>query len=56
MLTYFYGRPKVEKRIEGYNGLRSLNLLQSNMWLCVVDFNELLYQSKKSGGPFRGAK
>lgn len=56
MLACFYGYPEVKKRIEGYNVLRCLNQLQPNMWLCVGDFNELLYQFEKSGGPNRSTK
>ncbi|XP_040996152.1 uncharacterized protein LOC121242341 [Juglans microcarpa x Juglans regia] len=56
MLTCFYGNPKTEKRYEGWGILRHLNRLQPKRWLCLGDFNEILYHSEKYGGARREEK
>lgn len=42
MLTCFYGHPKTDKRIEGYQILRHLHTLDPHKWLCIGDFNEII--------------
>lgn len=56
MLTFFYGHPKTNKRLEGYNILRHMNNLHPYMWLCIGDFNEVLFHSEKYGGAQRSNK
>jgi hypothetical protein len=50
-LTGFYGQPDVGKRHEAWSLLRHLRLLSLNAWLCVGDFNEIMEESEKFGGP-----
>ncbi|KAG2663529.1 hypothetical protein I3760_16G034600 [Carya illinoinensis] len=56
MLSCFYGHPLTDKRVEGYNILRHLHSFNPKMWLCIGDFNEILFQSEKEGGAPRFVK
>ncbi|XP_042972927.1 uncharacterized protein LOC122304723 [Carya illinoinensis] len=47
MLTGFYGHPVTSKRKLSWNLLRELKPSQGIPWLCIGDFNEILYQKEK---------
>ena len=49
----FYGEPDTHKRFESWDLLCSLHRQSSLPWLCAGDFNEIVKQSKKSGGRLR---
>jgi hypothetical protein len=46
----FYGHLEVAKRQEAWDLLKELGQLSPTPWLCIGDFNEVLYMSKKWGG------
>ncbi|KAL3839206.1 hypothetical protein ACJIZ3_023797 [Penstemon smallii] len=48
-LTGFYGEPDATKRKKSWNLLRRLASSCSKPWLCIGDFNALLYNSEKKG-------
>ena len=46
----FYGEPDTQKRIESWDLLRALKRKFQSLWLCAVDFNELVRGEQKIGG------
>jgi exonuclease III len=48
--TGIYGEPKVEEREKTWKLLRTLKHHNDKPWLCVGDFNEILYAWEKEGG------
>ncbi|KAL0416512.1 UNVERIFIED_CONTAM: hypothetical protein Slati_3483100 [Sesamum latifolium] len=48
-----YGEPDTDKRVGFWNLLRRLHSQSARPWLCAGDYNELLAQSEKDGGPLR---
>ncbi|KAH9779367.1 reverse transcriptase domain-containing protein [Citrus sinensis] len=48
-VTGFYGFPESSRRRESWSLLRSLALASSLPWVCIGDFNDLLYLSEKRG-------
>ncbi|XP_059439185.1 uncharacterized protein LOC132171798 [Corylus avellana] len=54
--TGFYGHPEAEKRKEAWGLLRFLTSLDPLPWVCMGDFNEILYQSEKRGGNVRNRR
>ena len=46
----FYGEPDTQKRIESWDLLRALKRKFQSLWLCAVDFNELVRGEEKLGG------
>ena len=52
-MTGFYGNPDTNHRKESWNLLHFLNSQFQMPWVCLGDFNEILYASEKSGGPER---
>ncbi|GKV47523.1 hypothetical protein SLEP1_g54421 [Rubroshorea leprosula] len=55
-ITWFYGRPEAARREESWTLLKSLKAASSQPWLCLGDFNEILWQSEKAGGNHRPYK
>jgi hypothetical protein len=53
MLTGFYGHPDPSKRYEAWALLTFLKNQISGPWVCLGDFNEILYSSEKWGGNTR---
>ena len=49
-ITGFYGNPDTNQRKESWNLLQFLNSQFQMPWVCLGDFNEILYASEKSGG------
>jgi ribonuclease HI len=49
-LTGIYGEPKSEEKQKTWRLLRILNNLYSKPWLCLGDFNEILFGCEKEGG------
>lgn len=52
-LTGIYGEPKTELRENTWKLLRTLHGHVNLPWLCVGDFNEILYTHEKQDGNFR---
>ena len=48
--TGIYGEPRVVKRRETWRLLRTLHLQEKLPWVCIGDFNEILYSFEKQGG------
>ncbi|XP_021715945.1 uncharacterized protein LOC110683843 [Chenopodium quinoa] len=48
-MTGFYGWPEVQNRHLSWSLLRELASHSTLPWMCIGDFNEILYESKKSG-------
>ena len=54
MVTFIYGSPRQENRAQFWNQLTELGLgRDEEAWLVVGDFNDLLDNSEKIGGPLR---
>jgi len=51
--TGFYGEPDTNERMEAWNMLRMLNSKPHLPWVCIGDFNEILFSEEKSGGRVR---
>jgi exonuclease III len=51
--TGFYGHPDASKRNEAWALLRHLAPMDPEPWMCVGDFNEILFSSEKWGGKNR---
>ena len=49
-LTGIYGQPRQELRKETWSLLRTLHHRNNLPWMCVGDFNEILYSFEKQGG------
>lgn len=49
-LTGFYCQPKASKQREAWGLLRYLATMDPNPWICVGDFNEILFLFEKWGG------
>ncbi|KAL0314933.1 UNVERIFIED_CONTAM: putative mitochondrial protein [Sesamum angustifolium] len=47
--TGFYGEPDAQKRSASWELLRKLSSQSTREWVCMGDFNEVLYQHEKSG-------
>jgi hypothetical protein len=48
--TGIYGEPRADKREETWRLLRTLHLQEKLPWVCMGDFNEILYSFEKQGG------
>ncbi|XP_042962521.1 uncharacterized protein LOC122296792 [Carya illinoinensis] len=48
-LTGFYGQPITAKRSESWDLLRLIHSRIQTPWLCMGDFNEIMYQDEKFG-------
>lgn len=48
--TGFYEEPKTELRKKSWDAIRFLRAQNNLPWLCVGDFNEVLFQSDQIGG------
>jgi exonuclease III len=48
--TGIYGEPRAEKREEMWSLLRTLHLQEKLPWVCMGDFNEILYSFEKQSG------
>ena len=51
--TGFYGHPKTRKSVESWNLLESLSHRCNLPWVCMGDFNEIMYAREKDGGGVR---
>lgn len=51
--TGIYGEPASDKKERTFNLLRDLSAQLERPWICVGDFNEILYGHEKEGGPPR---
>jgi hypothetical protein len=51
--TGIYGEPTTEKKEKTWKLLRVLHQQLNLPWLCAGDFNEVLYNHEKKGGPIR---
>ena len=49
-LTGIYGEPKAEEKKKTWRLMRILNNLYKMPWLCLGDFNEILFGFEKEGG------
>jgi hypothetical protein len=52
--TGIYGEPKREENEKTWQLLRTLKHQSNKPWLCMGDFNEILYAWEKEGGAPRG--
>ena len=48
-LTVFYGEPKSDQKELSWRALRTLNAGRRHPWLCLGDFNEILFSHEKEG-------
>lgn len=53
LLIGFYGNPITVKRLGSWQLLRALKPLDNRAWMCMGDFNKILQQHEKYGGPAR---
>jgi hypothetical protein len=51
--TWIYGEPARDKKWKTWKLLRILSQQSNISWLCLGDFNEILYNHEKKGGPAR---
>lgn len=51
--TFVYGAPEVQNRQAVWDQLSSLALTRDELWFLTGDFNEIVDNSEKSGGPAR---
>lgn len=49
-LTGFYGEPSSDHKDLSWKAMRTLNVGRRRPWLCVGDFNEILFSHEKEGG------
>jgi len=52
-LTWLYGHPKEELKLETWRLMRHLHARPCLPWVCLGDFNELLASDEKNGGNSR---
>ena len=52
-VSYVYGAPRRDERVEFWNKLTELGTQRDESWLITGDFNDLLNNSEKIGGPMR---
>jgi len=52
-ITFIYGAPQVENRSVFWDKISSLGAQRSSAWLLTGDFNDILDNSEKQGGPLR---
>jgi hypothetical protein len=52
-ISGFYGEPSAEKKHISWKALRTLNVARRRPWVCLRDFNEILWTGEKEGGPPR---
>lgn len=52
-ITFVYGAPQVEDRQQLWNEISILGAERESAWLLMGDFNEILDNSEKVGGPAR---
>lgn len=52
-ITFVYGAPHKEKRATHWEAMASLGVNREGPWLLTGDFNDILYNSEKFGGPPR---
>ncbi|KAF5475845.1 hypothetical protein F2P56_007609 [Juglans regia] len=53
LLTGFYGSPVTARRQSSWKLLQAINPVHPLGWLCIGDFNEILFIGDKSGGAVR---
>ena len=46
-ITFIYGHPENAKRGEVWNQLRNFKNLAHQNWLCIGDFNQIMYKEEK---------
>ena len=51
--TGFYGLPETRKRGESWKLLENLSRRSNLSWVCMGDFNEIMYAKEKDGGGIR---
>ena len=51
--TFVYGEPEVSKRLQVWNEISNLHSTNGGPWFLTGDFNEIIDNSEKSGGPDR---
>lgn len=52
-VTFTYGAPQVEERQKVWDDLSEMEALRDSAWLLLGDFNEIVDNSEKVGGPSR---
>ncbi|XVE64032.1 hypothetical protein DITRI_Ditri07aG0068900 [Diplodiscus trichospermus] len=48
-ITGFYGAPKTARRVEAWRLLCNLSTAKDLPWLCLGDFNEIMWSNEKTG-------
>lgn len=51
--TFVYGEPDISKRLSIWNHISDIAEGRSTPWLLTGDFNDILNNCEKSGGPLR---
>ena len=54
--TGFYGNPIIEKCYDSWTLLRKLSHGRTSHWMCVGDFNKLLFPNEKKGKNEKGQR
>lgn len=55
-VTSFYGEPNTSRLHTSWELLVTLKPTAIELWLVIGDFNEIIFQKEKSGGPQRSEK